>query len=105
MFPPACAKYTPRHSERRASLEILCLNAKESCDDGGRLFPGSGLGLQLLSALTSKPIEPRLAMIFGNAPFRRDTAFLLELQQDGIQRPLVDGKQISADLFDAPRDP
>jgi len=44
------------------------------------------------------------AIILRGTPLGCDRAFLLQLQQHGIQSPLIHRQQISADLFDAPRD-
>src|SRR5207249_3939134 len=70
-----------------------------------RLFPTLGLQPQLFAPPARESIEARLAVILGGAPSGSDRTLLLELQQDGIQGPLVDGEKISADLLDAPGDP
>jgi hypothetical protein len=38
------------------------------------------------------------------APFGCDGAFLFQPEEHGIERALIDGKQVSADLLDPPRD-
>ena len=65
----------------------------------------SRLSLQLFAPVARQPVEARLAVVLGGAPFGGDGTLLLQLQQNGIQRALIDREQISADLLDAPRDP
>src|SRR3981189_2555888 len=87
------------------SFQIFCFHPKESSDDGCRLFPTSGLGLQLSTPVACQAIEARLPVILGRAPFGRDRTLLLKLQQHWIQRALVERQKIPADLFDSPGDP
>src|SRR5262249_41860852 len=49
-------------------------------------------------------VEAGLAVVFRNAPFRRDRALLLKLQEHWIKRSLVDREQLPARLFDPPCD-
>jgi len=68
------------------------------------LFPVARLGLELFAPAASETVEARLAVILGGAPRRRDRALLLQLQEDRIERSLVDEKLVSADLLNPPRD-
>src|SRR6202034_1052766 len=66
--------------------------------------PIPSLGPQLFSSGLSQPIEARPAVIFRGAPLGCDRAFLLQLQQYGIESALIHRQQIAADLLDAPGD-
>jgi hypothetical protein len=46
-------------------------------------------------------VEAGAAIVFGGAPFGFDGAFLFEFEKDGIERALIDGEEIAADLLDA----
>ena len=76
----------------RVSFQIFRLHRKESPNDGRRLFPASGLGLQLFAPRLRQPVKTRLAVILRSAPFGRDRALLLQLQQDRIERALIHGQ-------------
>src|ERR1700685_3910277 len=86
------------------SLQILRLHCKEALDNGRRLFPISRLGLQLFASVACQPVKARLAGILRGAPFGIDRTLLLQLQQDRIERALIYGEKISADLLDTPGD-
>ncbi len=49
-------------------------------------------------------IEAGLAVILGGAPLGGDRAFLLQLEENRIEGALIDGEEVSADLFDTPGD-
>src|SRR5215831_8392658 len=86
------------------SFQVLRFRRKESLDDRRRLFPVLRLCLQLLAALACQAIKACLAVVLGCAPLGRDRSFLHELEQDRIERALIDRQQIAADLLDAPGD-
>src|SRR5262245_59429461 len=88
-----------------SSFQVLGFHGKESLDDRRRLFPAPGFGLQLLAALPCQPIEARLAVVFRRSPFGLDRSFLHQLEQDRVERPLIDRQQIPADLLDSAGDP
>src|SRR5260221_13072501 len=87
------------------SLQIFRSDSKESSDDGCRLLPIAGLGLQSSTPVEGQSIEARSAVVLGGAPFGSDRPLLLQLQQHRIQSALVEGEKIPADLLDPPRDP
>src|SRR5579863_884871 len=60
--------------------------------------------MQLLAAGLGKPIEACPAVLFRSAPLGSYRAFILQLQQQGIERALVHVQKISANLLDAPGD-
>ena len=74
---------------------------EEAGDDGGGLLPVLGFGLEGFAAGLGEAVEAGAAIIFGGAPFGFDGAFLFEFEKDGIERALIDGEEIAADLLDA----
>src|SRR5436190_22781996 len=48
--------------------------------------------------------ELRLTIVFRDTPLGFDATLLLETNKRRIDRPLIQKKNILADLFDAPRD-
>src|SRR5258708_24523324 len=84
---------------------MFSFGSKEPRDDDCRTLPVLGLGLQLFPPGASQPVKPRPSVVLGGTPFRRNGTFLLESQQDWIQRPLIDSENISADLLDSLSDP
>ena len=83
---------------------MLHFDIEESCDDGSRPLPVARFGLQLLAAYLREAVEARAAVGLRGAPIGGDRAFMLQLEQKGIQGALVDGKKVAADLLDAARD-
>lgn len=83
------------------SWEILGLDFEEASDDGGGLLPILRLGLKGFAAGFGEVVEASTAIVFRGAPFGFDGAFLFELEKDGIERALVHGEEIAADLLDA----
>ncbi len=74
---------------------------EEAGDDGGGLLPVLGFGLEGFAAGFGEVVEAGAAIVFGGAPFGFDGAFLFEFEEDGVERALVDGEEIAADLLDA----
>src|SRR4030095_9162453 len=56
---------------------------------------------QLLLSGRSQRIVLGAAVVFGGAPLRPDPAHLLEFQQSGIDRALIEFKQIATHLCDS----
>jgi len=77
---------------------------EEPANNRCRLFPTLRLDLQLPAPLSCQAIEARPAIILRGTALGGDRAFLLKPQRHGIQRPLIHGQRISANLLDAPRD-
>ena len=50
------------------------------------------------------PVELGAAIILRYAPFRRNGAFLFQLEEDRVERAVVDGQQVLAGLLDSARD-
>ena len=98
LFPQALVGTPPcreiRQAYRRSvagiSCQILRFDFEKARDDRRGLLPIAGLCLQLLAAGRGKTIEARAAVVFRCAPLRSDRAFMLQLQQQGIERALVD---------------
>src|SRR5687767_16004544 len=72
---------------------------KEAFDNLRRLLPLSNLGGNLLPSRTRQPVELRLAIVFGHTPLGGDGAFLLELQEGGVERAVVEGEPVAAGLL------
>src|SRR5262249_39010670 len=86
-------------SVAEVSCQILSFDLEEAPDDGRGLLPFPGLRLQLLATGGGEPIKARAAVVFRCAPLEGNQAFLLELEQQGIERALVDSQKVSADLL------
>src|SRR5580704_17016749 len=86
------------------SYEMLRFDIEKACDDCRGLLPIPGLGPQLLAAGFGKAIEACPAVVFRCAPLRRNRAFMLQLEQQGIERALIHSQKVAADLLDAPSD-
>ena len=61
-------------------------------------------GGQLLPAGPRDRVELRLAVVVRRAPARRDPAALLQAEQRGVDRALIELQDVLADLLDAPGD-
>ena len=86
---------------RVALREVLSFDFKEAGDDGGGLFPVLRFGLQSFAAGFREGVEAGAAIVFGGTPFGFDGAFLFEFEENGVERALIDGEEIAADLLDA----
>src|SRR5262245_45234610 len=87
-----------------SSWQVLGLRRQEAVHQRGRLGPGLGFRAKPAAAARGEAVEPGAAVVLGDAPVRGNGAFVLELEQNGIERALIDGQQIAADLLDASRD-
>lgn len=86
---------------RSDSREIFGFEFEEAGDDGGRLSPIVCFGLKGFAAGFGEVVEAGATIVVGRAPFGFDSAFLLEFEKDGVERALIDGEEIAADLLDA----
>src|SRR5262249_28227441 len=77
------------------------LGIEEARDDGSRLVPFAGFALNLLLAGTRQAVIARAAIVLRNSPLGGDVPLLLELEQRGIERAVVDGKKIPTGLLDS----
>src|SRR5262245_20306817 len=78
-----------------ASFQVLCLRGKEPADDGRRLFPTLSLGPQLFAPFACQPVVAGPAAVLRCAPRGGDRTLLLQLEENRIQRALVDGEKIA----------
>jgi hypothetical protein len=60
------------------SRQILRFDSDESRDDGGRLLPVAGFGLQLLAACPREAVETRSAVVLRCAPIGGNRALILQ---------------------------
>ena len=67
------------------------------------MFPLGGGALQLAMAGLGEFVEFCLAVVFRRAPTGADEALLLEFEQSGVERAVVQLQQIAAGLLDAAR--
>jgi hypothetical protein len=74
---------------------------EEAGDDGGGLLPVVGFGLKGFAAGFGEVVEAGAAIVVGGAPFGFDGAFLFEFEEDRVERALIDGEEVAADLFNA----
>jgi hypothetical protein len=59
---------------------------------------------QPLAPGAREPIKLGLAIVFREAPFRSNVAFLFQFQERGVESPVVYREDFAANLFDASRD-
>ena len=80
-----------RSSQARSDLMTAARRAaQEPREDRRRPLPVARFLLELLPAGAGEAVELRLAVVVGDAPFGRDVAFLLELEQRGVERAVVE---------------
>ena len=84
------ARSSAFNSKKRAMIAAVCSQSRFSASSTLRPAP-------------RQPIKAGPAVVFRGTPVRRNRSLLLQPQQDGIQRALVDRKQVAADLLDASR--
>jgi hypothetical protein len=65
------------------------------------LLPVVGFGLKGFAARFGEVVEASAAIVIRGAPFGFDGAFLFEFEEDRVERALIDGEEVAADLFDA----
>src|SRR5438552_4488707 len=73
---------------------------EKACHERGHALPTPSFCEQLLAPRTRQRVKLRLAVIFRSAPLGSDPATLLEPQQGGIKRALVELEQVFRDLLD-----
>src|SRR5204863_8179086 len=81
-------------------MSVSFRTAEEARHEGGHALPTPGFREQLFAPRTRQRVKLRLAVIFRSAPLGSDPATLLEPQQGGIKRALVELKQVFRDLLD-----
>src|SRR5258708_15387249 len=86
---------------RSHSISNSCCTAEKTRHKRGHALPTCGLCEQLLAPGARERVILRLAVVFRGAPFCGDPAALLEAQQGGIERTLVQLEQILGNLLDA----
>ena len=91
-------------SRRSVRIMLSSFQRKEARDDFGRLRPLAHFRGKLFLAGLRDPVELGAAIVLRHAPFRRDGAFLFELEENRVERAVVDGQQVVAGLLDAARD-
>src|SRR5687767_7118592 len=67
-------------------------------------MPFAGLAGQLLAPRGGERIELRATIVLGLAPLRGDEPLLLELEERGVQRAVVEREAVLARLLDAAGD-
>src|SRR6266851_9128225 len=67
---------------------------QEPREDRGRPLPVAGFSLHLLPACARQAVILRAAVVLGNTPVGRDEALLFELQQGGVDRPVVHAQAV-----------
>src|SRR5262249_9521248 len=82
------------------SHQTPCFQLEETTDDRCRLLPILSLRLQLLASFPCQPIKARPSIGLRGAPLRCDCPFLLQFEQHRVERTLIHGKHIPADLLD-----
>src|SRR5215208_5886470 len=67
-------------------------------------MPFAGLARQLLAPRGGERIELGATIVLGRAPLRGDEPLLFELEERGVERPVVEREAVLARLLDAARD-
>src|SRR5215469_10541142 len=78
--------------------------SKETSDDFRGALPFPFFVRDLPAAGGGEAVEAGAAIVLGRTPVGGDEAFLLELEQRGIERAVVDGERVAGDLLDAAGD-
>src|SRR5580698_1758860 len=92
---------TNRDTKRRSVYISCSLRPEQPLDDRGHTFPGFGFGRELSPAGARQRVKLCFAIVFGDAPFRRNPAALFKAQKRGVKRALIQLEQILRDLLDA----
>src|SRR5262245_63156231 len=90
-------------TRRQAPTSVLAAHQKPHHDRGG-FFPLAGIAIDLAPARFGELVELGPPVVVGDAPRRRDQALLLQLEQCGVDRPVVDRQPALAGLLDAAGD-
>src|SRR5205807_1783811 len=94
-----------RRGKRRGAWTLSFLvRRQEALQDCGSFVPLASLTLKLAVAGASEFVIFGFSIVVRDAPFGGDEAFLFELEQRGIQRAVIEGKQVAAGLLDAAGD-
>ena len=83
------------------SRQVLRSDVEEPCDQRRRFLPAPCFGLKLPASGRRQSVEARSTVVIGRPPLGGDGTFLLESQEQRVQRPLINRECIVADLFDA----
>src|SRR2546430_12328139 len=76
---------------------------QHAANHAGNSLPVFRFQIELLLPAFCNGIKLRFAIVLGRAPLRRNPALLLQSQQRGVHRALVELEDIAADLLNAPR--
>src|SRR5678815_3015090 len=88
-------------SHFRMLIDVPSRVRQDELDRAREEAPVGLLGGELLPALDCQAIELRPAPFGRDAPFRLDPAGVLEPVESGVERALVDLKDVLGDLADA----
>src|SRR6266576_421349 len=92
---------------RRAAIQRCswCLPfwREEGRDEISGLIPLAGFARQLLPPGGGERVELRAAIVLGLPPLRVDESFLLELEEGGVERAVVEREAILTDFLDTSR--
>src|SRR3954464_1207092 len=81
----------------------LPLGSEERSDEVGRLVPFARFPLQLLPSHGGQGVVLGPAVVLRLPPLGLDGPFLLELEQGGVERAVIELQAMLARLLDAPR--
>ena len=82
-------------SQARSVLMTAAPDRQEPRQDRGRPLPVARFLLELLAPGARQAIELGLAVVVRHAPFGGDVALLLELEQGGIERAVVEREMVA----------
>src|SRR5258708_5601406 len=85
----------------RAPLYLFGGCGEDACDEGGHAVPVVRFGAEPGPAGGCEAIELGLAFVVGLTPLGGDETLVLETEERGIERSLLDGELVAGDLLDA----
>src|SRR5487761_1138991 len=105
---PGAEYETGRRAASSMHAGVSCrvlLGREELAEDRRCLLPIARFLLQLPPARARQLVELGLAVVLRNTPLGHNRAFLLQLEQRGIKRSVIQGKKVSAGLLNPASDP
>jgi hypothetical protein len=82
-------------------LYLFGCGVENARHEGGHAVPVVGFGAELTAAGGGEAVELGLAFVVGLPPLRGDEALMLQAEERGVKRALLDGELIAGDLLDA----
>jgi hypothetical protein len=85
-------------------LYLFRCGVENARHERGHAIPVVGFGAELTAARGGEAVELGLAFVVGLSPLGGDKALMLQAEERGIERALLNGELIAGDLLDAQED-